>query len=797
MIISAALCALTFFGQRAPLPKPATTTPKVDRLPALEFPAGAPPVPAPNFLNWSGFGYLKGDRAVMGQFPVTSDWSALQAAYKAPEESAAAWHTKFVIFTRGEASGILNSGLNWFARGQLLPNDVDRIKADIVRFGALVAMASHGKAKIVPEVTVEEEPLRLDYFGDETQSLNEISAYLRPRMNGGTYVAEDSVFRGPYQSAFVIHPTPSLNVKAVTRPISGTPTTNLPLTQNAGYEVPGNLANWLFKLWAQHVTLKAEESGLRGQTSTTILGEDWANVALGADVPTETLLQRLKAKADTPVVLPAAPTPRLGFITPETDYRIETDPERGPVLVYLEKSSARSGGLSFPMQSDGKPVDLGDKDSLSFDVKSSSKDPLCLYIKSASVAEPVAIQLGESYFGVVDHKNVVSFHADGAWNRIVVNLKSLGVSSIESIWLAPPANASTDERRGLGPITYWFSNFELVKDVPATAFVNGRSSTELLARKVLDLPPSAEKLAYFKDPSDIVKLNAIWAYSMPDRYDAKDPATEEALISAATSNYNTYVAEMAIRALGATRSEKAIETLRKIVRIGLSDPIKGAAAEELAKSKEAKWGPEFITFLDNRSREAKLAGIRALGMIPGKEAGVIRMTLLFQVDPQIKLAVTETADPGDEAQMRKMLWSVVNEPSDAVRALSAIKLIQSPVKEFREEGYKAIKDDSVGVRLEVLDWLAKNPSEAHRQAFRLAVVDRSPRVRAAAIMGFASLEKGATLEEIANTLKDLHPDVQLALIHLAKTRHVTIPIETQELMKSSPDPRVLRALTSQ
>jgi hypothetical protein len=171
----------------------------------------------------------------------------------------------------------------------------------------------------------------------------------------------------------------------------------------------------------------------------------------------------------------------------------------------------------------------------------------------------------------------------------------------------------------------------------------------------------------------------------------------------------------------------------------------------------------------------------------------MRQAFVNNKDPEIKLAVTRCADPAQEGDIRMLVWSAVNEPSDMVRADSCIKLIQSPTASARTEGYKGVRDDSEFVRLRVTEYLSASAKEDGREALRLAVADRSPAVRAAALRGFAALDKGATAEEVSNVMDDQDPEVQLALIDLSKKRALKLPQKTVDAMLASPDPEVSSA----
>jgi hypothetical protein len=157
----------------------------------------------------------------------------------------------------------------------------------------------------------------------------------------------------------------------------------------------------------------------------------------------------------------------------------------------------------------------------------------------------------------------------------------------------------------------------------------------------------------------------------------------------------------------------------------------------------------------------------------------------------VRLAATRGAHTDNPTVLKRLRWSAVNDPSDAVRAESAWKLIASGKEIEVAEGYKSVRDESVGVRLDLLDRFTKNPNEAHRGAIRIAVVDLSARVRAAALRAFANLPGDVVLDEVSNTFTDKFPIVQLALLDLAKAKNLKLPDAAVANLKSSIDPRVV------
>jgi HEAT repeat protein len=290
-----------------------------------------------------------------------------------------------------------------------------------------------------------------------------------------------------------------------------------------------------------------------------------------------------------------------------------------------------------------------------------------------------------------------------------------------------------------------------------------------------------------KDPSEIVRLNALDACTR-----IRDAALEPDLVEASIST-NPRIAEYGVRALASQGADSAKADVLRTLRIGVTDHSRAVAADAVADLKDPKLAGAIVVLLEHKSWVTRLAAVDALNKIAGREAAIMRSAFLSQADPEIKLAVTRDLDPTNDEQMRRALWSAVNEPSDAVRLWSDYKLILSPDATMRKEGYKGVRDDSAWVRAELLRLLASHPTEEYRAAYELGVADSAATVRAAALDGFAGLEKGATADEIQNALSDDNPKVQLALIRLAKAKSMKLPKSTVDAMLSSPDSNVVAA----
>jgi len=186
--------------------------------------------------------------------------------------------------------------------------------------------------------------------------------------------------------------------------------------------------------------------------------------------------------------------------------------------------------------------------------------------------------------------------------------------------------------------------------------------------------------------------------------------------------------------------------------------------------------------------------VRALALIPGHASATIRATFLFLEDAETKLVVSECADPNDEDQVRKLLWSAVNEPSDAVRVACDTKLLQSNAEATRKEGLKGIKDDSTWVRVALLQYVTEHPGDEYRDTILLGVADKSARVRAAALTALAAQLKPVTIEDLGDSASDGHPEVELALLELKLKKGIKLSDGVLDHMRASADPRIQAAL---
>lgn len=766
---------------------------------ALTFPDRLPPLNDSPILGWRGWEYLKGAAGKLPERYVASyDWTPVRAATEGMKDAAAQWRIRVVIFTRTEEQ-VTVGGVARPIRHSIEDAYLKQVGESLARFGAWASAETNGHLRVTFDVTVEREVMR-DAIGATL-----VRNYLTPRINGGGYEPDDKVFRGPYQSAIGILPGPSKGDEAMS-PINGAAASAVYFQSALGKYAVGDIDVRLHAAWRKAIADRLAARGLALKENDAEPGtpETWAEAAATTEVATDTLLERLKTR---PVVGLGVdrlkPVPAPSYASAVTDVTLVTDAEHGEVLHVTEKGIERNGGFAFPQRADGQPIaDLSVTPTLCLSIRTRAQDPIGITLWGPT-GQTAHVDFGRT--GLIEVEKLIGgpeveapLERDSSWHEVKVDVaaiaKAAGFTQVMGMALEPSYRATASGRRFSEPIEVDVDNVRFTADAPGpllTAPQANATSADPEDRALFAAQAEAsspELIALLDDKVAFVRLNAARAY-----WKIKDDMAQPNLIKDVV-DLDPAVAAAGIRGLMHQGGEIALTTVRRSVRIGVTPLVRGEAGKLLGETKDPKYAGDIVALLTDKSWLNRRTGVEALGMIPGKETAVLKMAFLEQTDPEIKIAVARASDPTDEYQMRKLLWSAVNEPSDAVRAASDAALIGSPDATFRAEGYKGVRDDGRATRLMVLTYLEEHPNEAHRGALRLAVTDRSASVRAAALRAFAQLEKGVEAEEIANVLEDRDPEVQLALQALAKKRGFALNEKTRQLMSESPDERVRKGL---
>ncbi len=472
-----------------------------------------------------------------------------------------------------------------------------------------------------------------------------------------------------------------------------------------------------------------------------------------------------------------------------------TDSERGVTFTVTETGLARRGYAVLAPNS-GVPLASTAKASIGASVRIDSADPIALQLLDAQGVTRAVVSLSGVTPVPAEAPETspvqtlwATIPADGQWHPFSVDLSKLAEPfDVAEVRLGPPPYGRFVERARPGAasfavagLTFGASTGAAPADPPAP------DEAEVKARETASSTDGTALVAALRDPREPVRLNALLALSKVKYAEAV------AELAAQVRSASPTVAYLAAQALAFQDVPEAWAALKLAVERGPFDHNGRFAAAALAKNPDPKMAASLNTLMAARSWRARREGARAVGAIKTREAAVILIAMIQEVNPCVCLEVTQAADAANELVCRRLLWSAVNHTSQYVRAASFWQLIGSPIAEYRDEGYKGVRDEAEGVRLYLLRQMAGQPSENHRKALRLAVVDLSAEVRARALDALAVQPGNVELGEVQNALTDRDARVQVALLRLAKAKNLAIPANALEALLRSDDPDVAEA----
>ncbi|CAN5468990.1 hypothetical protein BH11ARM2_BH11ARM2_14380 [soil metagenome] len=716
-------------------------------------PTPVPPVLAQEVSGWSGWGPFTGDFQGLSSATLLSE----QVLATPLASDAVDWHLKIAIFPTSDVvdkqGSVVRSYRSFWADPQL-----NATLQAVARMPGSVAAATGGKVRLILDASVESDPARDTITGtDGAFGPVWLEKYFGPRINGGRYEAEDRVFRGPYPSAILVIPgSPNVLSSDLTPSISavnGTPVTVASLRQD------GQIDGKLFNAWLETAKARSALLGYGG----TLGGEvPWKDLASG-DPPSIEDAQRLESHRDPAIdTIPVpyqAVTSRVGA---GSKVEIVTDTDRGPVLRLSESGPERVARVSLPALKEP----LGGDRIFTFWYRSESKEPIAITF----ISKPNGTRaLKLNYFSLGRDRRSANIPpaveldvpSDGKWHKVGIDLNTATPDGLGGIEIGPSFNAIKATDTAIVPPSWDFASFALEKDgatpllpAPKANLISTDAEDRLMA---LSGTTAANLATALTDPNADVRLTAASLL-----LEKPEPAAATALLAAANT-IDADLARVAVQAYAKLDMPDEREQLLRLLKFGVTGMAKSEAAFALTETKDPKLAGEIMNLLANRSGEVRRAAADALGLLPGREPGIIRTAFLRQEDPSIKLSVTMSADGSDEAQAGKLRWSAVNEPSDMVRLWSAIRLIPSTLPEARKDGYGVVRDESVFVRMKLVEWMGEHPNEAHRPSLRLALTDKSPLVRAAAVVALKKQAVGPTPEELKPVINDPDPRVRGAL----------------------------------
>jgi hypothetical protein len=714
--------------------------------------------------NWEGWGDLRG--SIIPSIVVSRN-SELAGA--APSSTAAVFRAKVIVYQRLELLHQAGDGALIRRRGDLEDPQLDALLADFALLRNQVAKLTQGAVDLRPDIEIRPEPYRTLGTG-KSFNTTEILRELEVHGNGGTFDAEDKVFRGPYHVHIAVLPF---------SPEAGTPFTLLGNSWGRpaiglGYYAPHSFRARLDLAFRQSVY---GWLGRRGFAQWPA-GDDWKRV-LDQSEPSQDEYLRSMTQENGALEVPSSDGIEVGVRSPDMTVELVTDTERGKVLSILERNVGRSGGVSLSVPTGG--IDTTKTPSLTFWAKQESLDPFAIWFNGS-----YAVSLGPDRLLGGESGKAVSFARNGTWQKVVIPIGNLKLEKINSISIQSSPNAALRGKIENRPPQIWLSDFKLGSESAAWSTENDAADSKVIEVASKGQLTEPEFLAWIASEDKDVVLNTITKAPKPF-----SPEVTAALVKQ-MSSIDPLVAQAAVRTYAEGMGAEGVAQLRQTLQFGLTDLARVEAAKQIAKGIDPKEAGYISILLGDRRANVRIGGLEALARLSGREAGIIRLAYITQQDPSVKCLVTSLADPADDYSMRKVLWSAVNEPWDAVRLLSRMKLAESPIEDFRKEGLAGVKDESVGVRISFVSFLAGKKNAQFRPALLQAILDSDSRVRGEALKGLVALGE-IKPEEIAPLLTDTYPAVQFALIDAIIQKRISPGPDVLNRLKQSRYPAVRQA----
>lgn len=732
------------------------------------------------------------------RFLVDGGWEDARVLYQraqAHQGERVLWRVRVFVAAR---SVVLDQGADGVWTRRLMNMErfhVDQLKRGIAQFEALAEAVTAGAIDVQVDLEVENDQQIQVVKASEREDWDPLGrwASLLPLLvNQDVFEADDRVFRGPYQNVFLV--TSGATLEEGLLPVQGTPASVLSFFHGASYSPPQVFGVRLFRAWLEQERARRGESWPSRDLVLPDGDDPWPRLADYYPLPL----------VDAPAPALSAPTEGI----PVLGASVTTPPSRGDFTVEPLTEGERVGwkvsevGVSRIgwARLDGFAPPVPGTVSLRFMVRMESRDPVALELITAqqrtqivmngSLRAPAEIA-GEVVPVTVKH---VAVPTDGQWHEVSVPLAPGLVEDLREVRVGPPLWSGFFERSQLGLGTISISSLRFSTE-PAGPIAErpadeGTTAAARLANigEVATPEDIAFAVASLQSQSEHVRNNALAVFT---RLRAAEAIPALIANSRAANHLSSYLALQALAHQGAPEAWAAI---RLAVDRPLFDHVGRYAAEIMQAQPMPEMAASLHSLVASGGWRTRLAAARAVGVLETRAADIIHITMLQDRHPAVRLQVVQDANASMELACRRLLWTAVNDPFEVVRSAAYWGLIRSPIAEYQAEGYKGIRDESRTVRASLLDLMRAHPSEAHRPALRLAVVDTDPLVRAAAYLALAAQHEGVLPEEVESLWRETDPHALAAGIRLAKSKSVPVPPDTLARWRGMADEPVRQAL---
>ncbi len=329
-----------------------------------------------------------------------------------------------------------------------------------------------------------------------------------------------------------------------------------------------------------------------------------------------------------------------------------------------------------------------------------------------------------------------------------------------------------------------------IADATAIQFKEAPEAGSVAKLEPVAAPPLADLATRLASTKSEDRFSAMW-----ELREVKSLESVPLLIPIVTGA-NALEANAAIVALANQDSPEGWEAIKAALFRGPFEANRRFAAQVMKGRLTEGEISAIIPTLALQGWRSRLAILKLLVDMPGRESSIVLATMLDDPYPQVRLYVVDHAPVAEPLIQRRLLYNAVNDSCETIRSHSLTRLIDVENESIRSEALKGIRDESVTVRLSLLTKMRETPQPWYRPALRQAVVDQSPKVRAAALDAFAAQAEPTDPNEIRNTFADNSHEVQLALARLAAAGKVTLPADTIRKLKASEHEDVREAAKS-
>lgn len=456
----------------------------------------------------------------------------------------------------------------------------------------------------------------------------------------------------------------------------------------------------------------------------------------------------------------------------------------------------------------------GKRDSEGMGYETSSYPYLDFYFKTDSVQSlglVVTLHQGKRYvimltgpyqeqWGESVQLARAKFIPNGEWQRIVYPLHEEltkvageGPHYVVDISLGDTRTFSSNQYRSSNRFKHYVDEFRITREADLSAnttvvdpdseinkegdptSTNADDRARACANLPTDAPPErvAQIRKLIEDKSPLVRLNAVAAFTR-----IKDADSIPMLIQRVKLDPDPGVAVQAVKALSFQDTPEAWDAIASFTRLHRygEEPL-AEAALQMSKKGNPEYRKDISILLAARSWKTRRDGAKALGNFQDEHSQIVLMAFLQEVDPMVRIAVVQGANPDIPLVARRLEWGSVNDLSNVVRGYCYARLTRAKDPLIRSRGYAGLKEADPEIRRIVCEEMGNDSREHHVSYLREMLKDPNPYVRAAAVSSLFKMPGERKFEEISVLSEEEYEQVLLPVLHAAKSGKIKLPDE--------------------